>query len=466
MTKLFKKPFFWLITGAAIIVTVVIGGINIYRSNQGDVDTEKAFIGSISSNIEASGTIEARQTIFIRWMSDGVVDESLVKIGDNVRSEQPLALLDLNTVGPAINNAYADLFMAEDVFATISSSNVSLNEARGKISATRENLDIAQKYYDWVVAPRTTEELNEYLDDDIQDVDDQLKFMDFLEEFFYADMTDNNPKKISFNLQVLQLEQARTDQVARWNWFNSKPTQNTIDLAAGQLAVAQAAYDDAVRLYERILADNGRTELTQARARVDADKSVIGQALLINTVDGVLTMFDAKPGDIVHAGTIGARVDDLSELHVKLFLSEVDVNRIQIDDVVQVTSQTDPTLALGGVINSIELAGRNVNNLIAYEVIVSIEGDTATLRPGNTVDLIIELEREEEALLVPTRALRLFNGEKVLFVLRDGQQIPVAVRAGIRNFDYTQIVGGNLKAGDEIMLTPPPVSTLEGVLIQ
>jgi len=466
MKELFKKPFFWLIAGAVLIIVFVIGGFIYYNANKDPIETEKAFIGSITSNIEANGTIEARQTVLIRWMSNGIVGETLAKTGDLIRSEQPLAILDLNTVGTVINNAYSDMFLAEDEYNTISNSNVSVNEARDQVSSAYEDLDIAQKHYDWVVAPRGSDALNEYLGDDIQAVDDQLKFMDFLEEFFYANMTDNNPKKIQFNIQKLQVEQSRHDQVARWNWFNSVPSQNEIDLAAGQLAVAQAAYDDAVRVYDRVKADNGQTELVQAEARVAADKSVVGQALLINTVDGALTMFDVKPGDLVRAGTVGARVDDLSELHVKLFLSEVDVNRVKVGGAVQVTSQTDPSLELRGTIRSIELAGRNVNDLMAYEVIVSIEGDTATLRPGNSVDLVIEVQREDQALLVPTKALRLYNGSKVLFVLKDGAQIPVAVRTGIRNIEYTQIVGGNLKAGDEIILAPPAVSTLEGVLIQ
>lgn len=466
MRDLFKKPTYWLIIVAAIVVAVVIGGTLLYKTDQNSVATEKAFIGPIASNIEASGTIEARQTVLIRWMSSGVVSNTLAKTGDTVRSEQPLAMLDLSTVSPAINSAYSDLFLAEDEYATISNSNVSISEARANVSAAYEDLDVAREYYNWVIAPRGSEALNEYLDDDIQAVDDQLKFLDFLEKFIYADMTDNNPKKIEFNIQKLQTEQSRADQVARWNWFNSSPSQTEIDLAAGQLSVAQAAYDDAARIYARVQADNGRTELAQAEARVAADKSVVGQALLINTVDGVLTMFDVKPGDLVRAGVIGARVDDISELHVKLFLSEVDVNRVSVGGVVQVTSQTDPELDLRGTIRSIELAGRNVNNLMAYEVIVTIEGDTASLHPGNSVDLLIEMEREDQALLVPTSALRLYNGGRVLFILRDGDQVPVGVRTGIKNIEYTQIVGGNLKAGDEIILDPPSVSTLDGVIIQ
>ena len=118
------------------------------------------------------------------------------------------------------------------------------------------------------------------------------------------------------------------------------------------------------------------------------------------------------------------------------------------------------------MIKSIELAGRRMNNAMAYEVMVSIEGDTHALKPGNTVSLLIEVDKVEQALLVPTRALRIHEGQKIVFVLRDGVETPVVVRTGIRNSESTQIVGGNVEVGDEIILNPPSVSTLDGVMIQ
>lgn len=467
MKNILKTTPLWLIITGSVLILTLVGVVGFFAFKpKNQFETQKAAMGPITSNIEATGTVEARQSSLIRWMSSGIVGEVYAKTGDHVAAEIPLALLDLNTVGPKINNAYSDLFLAEAELDVVLNSNTSLNDARNRVSTTYDDMVTAQNYYDWVVAPRSSEDLNEYLDDDISDVEDQLKYMEFIEEFFYADMTDNNPKKIQFNLQVLQLEQAKTDQIARWNWFNGKPSQTDIDLAAARLEVAKAAYADAVRVYERMEANGSLTEKTQAMARVDADKSVAGQALLINTIEGELTMLEVKPGDYVRAGQVGARVDDLSGFLVKLFLSEVDVNRVQVGGPVLVSSESDPSINLTGTIKSIELAGRRINNAMAYEVMVSIEGDTHALKPGNTVSLLIEVDKVEQALLVPTRALRIYEGQKIVFVLRDQVETPIVVRIGIRNSENTQIVGGDLEVGDEIILNPPSVSTLDGVIIQ
>ena len=467
MKNILKTTPLWLVITGSVLILVFAGVAGFFALKpKNEFETRKAAMGPIASNIEATGTIEARQSSLIRWMSSGIVDEVYAKTGDHVAAEIPLALLDLDTVGPKINNAYSDLFLAEAELDVVLNSNTSLNNARNRVSTTYDDMVTAQNYYDWVVAPRTSEELNEYLDDDISDIEDQLEYMEFIEEFFYAGMTDNNPKKIQFNLQVLQLEQAKTDQIARWNWFNGQPSQTEIDLAEARLRVAKAAYEDAVRVYERIEANDSLTEKTQAMARVEADKSIAGQALLINTIAGELTMLEVKPGDYVRAGQVGARVDDLSGFFVKLFLSEVDVNRVHVGDSVLVSSESDPSINLTGMIKSIELAGRRMNNAMAYEVMVSIEGDTHALKPGNTVSLLIEVDKVEQALLVPTRALRIHEGQKIVFVLRDGVETPVVVRTGIRNSESTQIVGGNVEVGDEIILNPPSVSTLDGVMIQ
>jgi len=467
MKNILKTTPLWLVITGSVLILVFAGVAGFFALKpKNEFETRKAAMGPIASNIEATGTIEARQSSLIRWMSSGIVDEVYAKTGDHVAAEIPLALLDLDTVGPKINNAYSDLFLAEAELDVVLNSNTSLNNARNRVSTTYDDMVTAQNYYDWVVAPRTSEELNEYLDDDISDIEDQLEYMAFIEEFFYAGMTDNNPKKIQFNLQVLQLEQAKTDQIARWNWFNGQPSQTEIDLAEARLRVAKAAYEDAVRVYERMEANDSLTEKTQAMARVEADKSIAGQALLINTIAGELTMLEVKPGDYVRAGQVGARVDDLSGFFVKLFLSEVDVNRVHVGDSVLVSSESDPSINLTGMIKSIELAGRRMNNAMAYEVMVSIEGDTHALKPGNTVSLLIEVDKVEQALLVPTRALRIHEGQKIVFVLRDGVETPVVVRTGIRNSESTQIVGGNVEVGDEIILNPPSVSTLDGVMIQ
>lgn len=467
MMSILNKIPKWLYIVLALIV-IAAGALLTVRNRfmTNEVVTETAVIGPIASNIEASGTIEAKQTVLLRWQSDGVVAEVFTKVGDAVKADGELMVLDMDTVGKTINDANAELFLAKDEFDVVNASNTSLNEARNLVSTTYDDMVIAQDHYDWVVAPRTTDDLNDYLEDDIQSVEDQLKFMDFIEQFFYADMTDNNPKKIEFNLQVMQLEQSKSDQIARWNWFNGEPSQTDIDLAAGQLAVAKAAYEDAVRVYDRLLADESRTEYTQASDRVDAYQTVVNRASLINTINGTVTMVENKVGDQVYAGEIGARVDDLSEYHVKLFLSEVDVNKVAVGDNVIVTSEANPDLSLTGAISSIELAGRQTNGVMAYEVIVNVDGDTESLSPGNTVNLYIEIDKEENALLIPTKAMRIYDGGKIVFVLRDGVETPVAIRTGIRNSEYTQVVGGNLNAGDEIIMDPPPVSTLDGVILQ
>ena len=67
----------------------------------------------------------------------------------------------------------------------------------------------------------------------------------------------------------------------------------------------------------------------------------------------------------------------------------------------------------------------------------------------------IVIEQIDEAMLIPNRAVRVVDGERVVYILKDGQLEPVQVTLGASSDLYSQVVGGDLSAGDTIVLNPP-----------
>ena len=58
-------------------------------------------------------------------------------------------------------------------------------------------------------------------------------------------------------------------------------------------------------------------------------------------------------------------------------------------------------------------------------------------------------------LLVPNRAVRVVDQERVVYVLRDGEPVRVAVRLGQSSDQESVLVAGDLQEGDLIILNPP-----------
>jgi HlyD family secretion protein len=68
----------------------------------------------------------------------------------------------------------------------------------------------------------------------------------------------------------------------------------------------------------------------------------------------------------------------------------------------------------------------------------------------------------EDVLLVPNRAVRLVEGERVVYILRDGQAERVVITLGATSDLVSEVASGDLREGDVIILNPPADFTQDG----
>ena len=171
--------------------------------------------------------------------------------------------------------------------------------------------------------------------------------------------------------------------------------------------------------------------------------------------DGEITVVDIKPGDQVQPGTLAFRVDDLSRLLVDIDVSEVDIN--QIKEGQQVTMSFDAIQAseYHGEVVEVALVGNNVAGVVNFTVTVELDDPDEQVRPGMTSAVNIVIEQIDEAMLIPNRAVRVVDGERVVYILKDGQLEPVQVTLGASSDLYSEVIDGDLSAGDTIVLNPP-----------
>jgi len=77
------------------------------------------------------------------------------------------------------------------------------------------------------------------------------------------------------------------------------------------------------------------------------------------------------------------------------------------------------------------------------------------VRPGMTAAVNIVVEQIEDVLLVPNRAVRVRDGERIVYVLRGGQLEVVPVVLGASSDTDSQVLESDLRVGDLIVLNPP-----------
>ena len=240
----------------------------------------------------------------------------------------------------------------------------------------------------------------------------------------------------------------------------------------GEIAVLEAQLADAQREYERVKDGPTAGDIAAAEARLAAAQAIINQSQLRAPFDGIVTLVEIQPGDQVKNGTLAFRIDRLEHLLVDVQVSELDINRTAIGQNVLLTFDAIFAAQYHGVVTAISPVGDTAAGLVSFDVTIEVVDPDAAVRPGMSATAKIEVSRVADALLAPNSALRTLDGRRVVYVFGadtapedtgnltgltppiPGAQ-PVPITIGQSSGTYSEIVSGDLKENDVVVLNPP-----------
>ena len=108
-----------------------------------------------------------------------------------------------------------------------------------------------------------------------------------------------------------------------------------------------------------------------------------------------------------------------------------------------------------GQVSKVSQAGTVVNGVVNFTVTVEIINADEAVKPGMTAAVNIVVREIKDAVLVPNRAVRLVDGERVVFVTgENGAPEKTEIRLGASSDTMSEVIGGDLKEGDKIILNP------------
>jgi len=276
--------------------------------------------------------------------------------------------------------------------------------------------------------------------------------------------------------------------------FQSVVDQNkaNLDVANAQrdkdkagLAYAELNYDRNARLavtsaVSKDTLDNAKNGLDQAKAQIGVDEATIGQrtaqlaAAQINLdytkitspVDGTVVSRNVTRGQTVAASfqtpTLFLIATDLTQMEVDTNVSESDIGGVKEGAKVAFTVDAFPKRAFTGKVTQVRQSPQTVQNVVTYDVVVSVDNTDLALKPGMTAATRIIIDQRNDVIRVPSQALRyLPSGTPVsggnatqaqVWALRDGGPVAVPVVAGLDDDSFTEIVTGELKPGDQVVV--------------
>lgn len=152
--------------------------------------------------------------------------------------------------------------------------------------------------------------------------------------------------------------------------------------------------------------------------------------------------------------TFGFRVDDLSQMFVDVEIPEVDINRIKVGQEVTMTFDAINATEYQGRVAEVARIGENAAGSVNFEVTIEVLNPDKQVMPGMTAAINIVVSDLKDVLTIPNRAVRLVDGKRVVYVLKNGVAVKVEIEIGSSSDTLSEVISGDLKPGDVLILNP------------
>ena len=399
----------WIIAGVVLLIVILAV---VFLNSRGSTEavafqTVPVERGNLVASVGATGSVRARQSATLIWQTSGIIDAVNVEVGSLVSQDDILASLGKSSLNQNIILAEADLVSAQKALEDLLSSDTARLEAQKTVDSAEKAYE---KAYNWRMKLNGKIEITDYF----------------------------------FEFGVLKAKQ-----------YKGYASEDTIAQADKDLALAESRLDDARRAYERLVAGPDSADVAAAKARVAAAQSTLNMAYLIAPFSGTITQASPAVGDQVTTGTVGYRIDDLSHLLVDVQVSEVDINSVSVDQTATLTFDAILGKEYHGKVVQVGQAGDTVQGVVSFTVTIELTDADELVKPGMTAAVNVVVEEVKDVLLIPNRAVRLVDGNRVVYVLVNNQPVQVKVQLGSSSDTESAVVSGDIKEGDLIILNPP-----------
>jgi HlyD family secretion protein len=238
--------------------------------------------------------------------------------------------------------------------------------------------------------------------------------------------------------------------------------KSSYEVTKAEIAVTKAAIRQAQATLNAAIKTQIGTEADQREAQRNLEYTIIR-----SPVKGVIVDRRVNVGQTVisslNAPSLFLIAKDLKRLQVWASVNEADVGRIQKGQAVRFSVDAFPGEEFKGEVEQVRLNATMTQNVVTYTVVVTTDNPGGKLLPYLTATLKFEVGRRSGCLLVPNSALRwqppsiplieqpLFDHGTV-WVMINGSVKPVSIRTGLSDGKFTEVVEGELREGDHVVV--------------
>ena len=430
-----KKWAKWAwVVGLIILLGV---GVQLWRThtqNAVGYDTVAVERGLIQASVTATGTLNAVVDVQVGSQVSGNIKALYADFNTKVTKGQLVALIDPEVFQAQVGQAQAALSSAHSAATTLEAQVV---KANADVAGTMAS----EKGVESIDAKDQANELN---------AKTQWQRADSLFSGGLISQQDHDSAKASYGAAQAQVaaDQSQIDAA-----------KQTIQSAQAQVQVVQSQLS------------SGRAQERQAQGVLEQAKINLAHTQITAPVDGTVIARRMDVGQTVAASfaapTIFEIAQDLTKMQVDTNVDESDIGNITAGQQATFTVDAYPGTTFRGQVSNVRKAPINAQNVVTYDVVITVSNPDLKLFPGMTANARILTAKLDDSLKVPNAVLRLHpsaavlkqlglpspqTGTPTIYVVPGGKLQVLPVTFGLSDGKFTAVTTGNLQVGEQVVV--------------
>jgi HlyD family secretion protein len=424
----------WAVIGSLVVALAV--GVQLWRMHSANAityDTVPVERGTVQASVTASGTLNAVVDVQVGSQVSGNIKALYADFNTKVTKGQLVAEIDPQVFQTQVDQAAAALASVHSGTMTAAAQ---VQKANSDLAGTRAS----EKAVESVLAKDQATALN---------ATTQYQRQDALFTRGIISQTDHDVAKTTLDVAEAQVaaDQSQIDA-----------SKQTIQSAQAQVGVAQAQSSSAQDLERQSQASLAQAKLNLDRTRITAPVDGIVIARRMDVGQTVAASFSAP--------TIFEIAQDLTKMHLDTNVDESDIGNIKTGQDATFAVAAYPGTTFRGQVVDVRKAPISAQNVVTYDVVISVSNPDLKLFPGMTANARIMTLKVDNTLKVPNAVLRSHptaamltqlglpaaaaSGQQV-YVVRGGTLQAASVTLGLSDGKYTAVTSADLHEGDQVV---------------
>ena len=264
---------------------------------------------------------------------------------------------------------------------------------------------------------------------------------------------------------------------------NKVPSQSELD--AAEAALERAKADEA----------SAKAAVSQAHATLEVNETDLSKSVIRSPINGVVLARSIEPGQTVAASfqapVLFTLAEDLTQMELHVNVDEADIGKVREGQKATFSVAGYPNRTFEARITQARFGSSTTSGVVTYETVLKVNNSDLSLRPGMTATADVTVKKVENAILIPSVALRFTppaqeekkeekkssgslvgsllprppssaskqggdvsanKKEQRVWTLKDGQLSAIPVTIGSTDGSMTEIVDGDIKPGMAVVV--------------